>query len=101
MGSQRSHFAYVWIRGTRLGMEVVSIVPDNDQTQVTHGRVDRRPGADHEGCVTAQRRQPPSVPLSWAKVCGQRNRVDARSGEGLGHAVHIAMVWHHDDATSP
>ena len=97
--TERSDLPHMWVRGTWLGMQVVSVIPDHDQSQILHWCIHGSTGAYDEPSATPQHCQPSAVPLARAEVCGQCQRVDTAIGECNDHALDIAMVRNHDNGT--
>ena len=75
------HLAHVRVRRARLGVQVVAVVPDDDQPEVAHRGEGRRAGADGDLHAAAQHRQPAAVAHGRAEVGAQRRRGDALLGQ--------------------
>ena len=99
---QREHLPRVRVGGARLGVQIVPVVPDDDQAQVAHRGEHRRPGCRRPpgpapgrrpasaGTVRRARGQPPGrracpAPSMPASAC-----VDQAQVPGVGHHDHGA-----------
>ena len=92
-----------------LGVQVVAVVPEHHQAEVTHRREHRGPGARHDHGLAAQGGEPAAVALRGAEVGGERD-VGGRGGcrvrwvrgrdqrcQRLVDAGQVTRVGHHDD----
>ncbi len=97
VGPLQQHLAGVQVGRVRLGVQVVTVVPDRDQAQVLHGGERRGAGPDHDLHRTAGDGEEGAVALGRAEVRGQRDvmalpqrgpqrRVDAGDVAVVGHA---------------
>jgi hypothetical protein len=71
MRTQHCDITGVGVRRARLGVQVVTVVPDHDQPDIVDRRPHRRAGSDDGPHVTATYREEPSIPLGRPKVSGQ------------------------------
>ncbi|CAM5623924.1 hypothetical protein SCANM63S_09774 [Streptomyces canarius] len=102
-GAQQQDVAGVRLRGVRLAVAVVPVVPDRDEAQILDGREHRRPGPDDGTHGTAPHRQPLRVPLLGPGVGGEQ-RVPAgaeQRGERGVHARGGAPVRYDDEGAAP
>jgi hypothetical protein len=105
MCAQRGHLAHMWVRRPGLGVEVVAVVPHDNQPQVIHGRIDSSASTDDRRRGTAsspsvEDAQPPSIPLTRAEVGGQHHRVDTQNTESTLHVLNISVVGNDNDGTA-
>ena len=77
---QQEHLPGMAVGRSRLGVEVVTVVPDRDQTQVANRRERGRAGADRDRHRTPRKRQETAVALGRAGV-GAKHRVGVRAGQ--------------------
>ena len=100
---QRHHVAGVRIGGVRLGMQIVAVVPQADQSEVGYRRVDGRTSADDDLGLAADDRKIVAVPGGGAQVgmqFGDRAQPDDRA-QPVADLDQIAVIGHHDDDAAP
>ena len=104
LGAQQQRLAGVRVRRPRLGVQVVTVVPDHHQTQVVHGREGRRTGADHDPASTAGDGQEVAVAPGRARLRGQRRRAGPSPSTAVSarstRATSLASGTHSSDAAA-
>jgi hypothetical protein len=68
LGAQHEHVSHVRVGRVRLGVQVVAVVPADNQPEVLHRREHRRTGAHDGAHLSARHLQPGCVPRSRAEV---------------------------------
>ncbi len=89
--SQQQHLPCMRVGGARLGVQVVAVVPDRDQTKVVHRRERRRPAADDDADNAARDGQEAPVTSGRPEV-GRQDHVVALPQEGGQRGVDPADV---------
>ena len=84
VGTQQQHVARMRIRGARLVMDVVTVVPDRDQPEPRDGGEHRRPGADDYPHPAAGDGEEAAVPLGRTRGRPTRSRSAAGRRRGRG-----------------
>ena len=90
-------------RRSRLGMQVVAVVPAGDEPEVAYRRERRSPGADHHPDPAAQHRQEGAVASGGSEVGGEHHvpvmpqrrgerGVDPGDVTGIRHADHASAA---------
>ena len=101
MGAQGQHLPGVRVRGPGLGVQVVAVVPEDHQAELTDRGEHRGPGARDHPDRTPQHGQPAAVPLGRAEIGGQADvaslAAQARGGQRRVDAGQVAGVRHDDD----
>ncbi len=97
-GARQQHLAGVRVGRARLGVEVVAVVPDDDEPQVVDRGEGGRAGADHDPAGAARDREEVPVARGRAAVGGQADVValpQQRQERGVDPG-HVAVVGHAD-----
>ena len=97
VGAQGEHLAGVRVRGARLGVQVVAVVPEHHQAEPGDRGEHRGPGARHHPDQAAAHGQPAPVALGRAEVRGEADVIQAGLGQGRVDAVQVAGVRHDDE----
>ena len=74
LGAHPEHVAGVRVRSARLVVQVVAVVPADDEAEVGDGRERRGPGADHDPRAAAQHREEGGVARGRTEVGGEPDR---------------------------
>ena len=103
LGAQQERLAGVGVRRPRLGVQVVTVVPADDQAEVADRGERRRAGADHDADRTPGDAQEASVALGRALVGGERDvgALAQHEVEGGGDPVDVAAVGHAHQGAPP
>ena len=88
------------VRRARLGVQVVAVVPHDDQAEVGHGRPGGRPGPDRDPHPAAPHGQPAPVALGRPEV-GREDDVGhvAERGGDPGDVARVGQHHHRPPAT--
>ena len=103
VGAQDEHVADVRVGGAGFGVQVVAVVPDDEQA----GRGDRgerrRTGADDDPDRPPAHREPPAVALGRPEVGGQHHdRLRAETdGAGSVEEIDVTLVGHDEQRATP
>ncbi len=100
-GPQHGDVAGVRVGRARFGVQIVPVVPDDDQAEVADRREHGRAGAHHHPRGPAADGQEPAVPFGRAEVGAQRDTA-GRAGDipHRGHdAVDVTVIGHDDQGT--
>ena len=102
-GTQQQHVAGVRLRGVRLGVAGVAVVPDRGQAEVGHRCEHRRPGADDGPDRAAVDREPAAVALLGAGVGGEDDvpAVAEQRGQRRVHPGDGPPVGQHGERATP
>ena len=82
LGAQQQRLAGVGVGRPRLGVEVVTVVPDRHQAEVVHRRERRAAGADHDPPGAARDRQEVAVAGGRTAVGGEHDVVVGTEDRG-------------------
>ena len=100
---QREDLPRVGIGGTRLGVQVVPVVPDDDQAEVADRGEHGGPGTGHHPYRPAGHGQPAPVALGGPEP-GRETGVPARpehAGQRAVDEAQVPGVRHHDERAPP
>jgi hypothetical protein len=102
--TKEQHLTCVRVRSTRFGMQVVTVVPADDQPEIVDWCERRRTGPDDTSHRATSYREETAVAFGGTELRGQDDVVP--SSENLGtrgiESRHVAMVWYdeHRSATT-
>ncbi len=101
-GPEQEDFAGVRVRGALLDVEVVAVVPADDEPEVRHRCVGRGPRAHGDPGGAAEHAQEAAVARRLAVVCGEPGDVAGgkQFQQGRFHAVKVPVVGHHHDGAA-
>ena len=101
VGPQHRHLTGVRIRGSGFDQGVVTVVPDQHQSEIGDGREGGAARPDHQPRLTAQRAQPAPVPLGRPKSGRQGDHPSVRNQRRRGRLqlVDVALVGNHGQHT--
>ena len=101
-GPERQHLAHVRIGRVLLGVQVVAVVPDDDEPEVGDRCEHRRPGPEHDADLSAADAQEAAIALSRPELRAQLD-VRARTQHAVqrrGEPRHVTGVRHHDQSAT-
>ena len=101
--AQREHLAGVRVGGARLGVQVIAVIPEHHESEVTHRREHRRTSPRHHPLRAAPDGQPASVPFGGSEVRGQRDMPAGTElrGERLVQQGEVARIGNHGQGAPP
>ncbi len=103
MGAQHQHLADVRVRRPRLRVQVVTVVPDDHETEVVHRRESGGAGTDDRADHTPAGQQEAPVTLGRTEIGGE-NDVAVRPEPGLQRGVdpsHVTPIGDDDHCAPP
>ncbi|CAB4538081.1 unannotated protein [freshwater metagenome] len=79
------------------GVQVITVINDDEQTCFTHGRKHGRPSSHHNPRLPAHDAEPMPIALGRAHISGEPgNAVSGQRGlKNMYEVVNIAMIGHH------
>jgi len=88
----------VWIRGSLLCEQVISIVPQRDQTKIMNRGVRGGSIPDHHAHLTSECRQEGSIPRRRSSFGNQHGEACRTEGlrAGFAQPIKISLVGHDD-----
>ena len=101
LGPQQQRLAGVGVRRPRLGVQVVAVVPDHDETEPGDRRERRGAGADDDPATAARDGEEVAVALRRTGVRGEHDVLvgpEHRGQRGVD-ARDVLAVGHHDQRT--
>src|SRR4051812_48177230 len=99
MSARQRDIACVAVRRSRLGVQVVPVVPDHDEAKILHRSPDGGARADDTSHRTAAYLKEPAIALGGTQICGQCHVSVGTEDlvEGLRHPRHVAVIRYDDD----